>query len=195
MSAAELDTNVLWILGPISVAAGILSVLVFRWTSDRAAIHRTTNLILAHMLEFRLFLDEPAVVLRAQLGLLRANAHLLRLMLIPGLILVIPSIILIEQLNARYGRAPLKVGEAVVVSAKEPSARLTMPAGIRIETPPIHSSGELAWRIRPLVTVPIGQFNVGIAIPFPPARILHLHWLVWFSMGFAIAGLGMKVFL
>jgi hypothetical protein len=174
-------------------AAGVLSAFVFDWTTDRVAIRRAVNLILAHVLEFRLFLDEPIVILRAQLDLFKSNARLLRLMLLPALILTIPSILLFMKLNALYGRAPLRVGDAVVVSAKDSGARLTMPRQIRIESPPVHNKGEVAWRIRPLAIVPVDLLerdNANITIPFPAARILRFPWLVWFSLGFAIASIG-----
>jgi hypothetical protein len=198
MSPTDLGASALWTLGPISVVSGIVSALVFHWCSDRAAVRRAMNLILAHMLELRLFLDEPIVVLRAQLSLLRANVQLLRLMLLPAVILAIPSILLVQQLNTIYGRAPLRVGEAVVLSTNDPAATLKMPAGIAIETPAVHSQAQVAWRIRPRTIIPINQIirdNSGIAIPFPPARILRMHWLVWFSLGLAVAAVGTKCLL
>ena len=195
MSPADLGANALWTLGPISIVAGIISAIVFQWSSDPAAVKRASDLILAHMLELRLFLDEPVVVLRAQLGLLRANARLLRLMVLPALILMIPSILLIHRLNTTYGHAPLRVDQAVVVWANSPAATLKMPPGIAIETPAVHSKGQVAWRIRPRASVPVTQVtreNAEIAIPFPPARILRMHWLIWFSLGFAVAAIGTK---
>jgi hypothetical protein len=177
------------ILLAIGAVTGVVSAFVFNWTTDRVAIRRAVNLILAHVLEFRLFLDEPAVILQAQLDLLRANGRLLRLMLLPGLILAIPSILLFVELNGLYGRAPMRIGEAVVVSAKDPGAKLTMPSQIRIESPPVHARGAIAWRVRPLAIVPVALLerdNAGITIPFPS----RLHWLVWFTVGFAIASIG-----
>jgi hypothetical protein len=198
MNPIDLGGTALWTLGPVSVASGIISMLVFHWTSDRTAVRRATNLILAHMLELRLFLDEPIVILRAQRGLLRANAQLLRLMLLPALILAIPSILLLQQLNAAYGRAPLRVGRAVVLSASDPKAALKMPSSIAIETPSVHSKDQVAWRIRPHAPIPIDRLardNPGIAIPFPPARILRMHWVIWFSLGFTLAAVGTKCLL
>jgi hypothetical protein len=198
MSPPDLGASALWTLGAVSAVAGIVSAVVFHWSSDRVAVRRATNLILAHMLELRLFLDEPLVVLRAQLGLLRANAQLLRSMLLPALILAIPSTLLVERLNAVYGHAPLRVGEAVVVSTDKPAAELKMPAGIVIETPAVHGRGQVAWRIRPRAVVSIDrvtQNNEGIAVPFPPVRIFRIHWSIWFSMGFAVAALGTKCLL
>ncbi len=195
MSPADLGPRALWTLLPVSMISGTVSVFVAHWSSDRSAVRRATNLILAHVLELRLFLDEPRVVLRAQLGLLRANAQLLRLLLLPALILAIPSIFLVQQLNASYGRAPLRVGDAVVVSANQFTAQLKMPAEVTVETPAVRTKGQVAWRIRPRAVVPINQItrdNAGIAIPFPSARILGFHWVIWFSLGFAISAIGTK---
>jgi hypothetical protein len=182
----------LWTLLPIGAVAGIISVLVFHWTSDRVALRRVTNLILAHVLEFRLFLDEPLIVLQAQMNLLRANLQLLRLILVPCLLLAIPSIALVNYMSATYGRAPLRIGEAVVVSTRGSSIRLRLPPGIAVETPPVHGHGETAWRVRPLVIVPLNEFEKGLVIPFPPARILRLHWAVWFTLAFSVAAIGTK---
>jgi hypothetical protein len=192
MSAVDLGAGALWTLGPASVAAGMLSAFVFRWASDRTAIRRTANRILAHLLECRLFLDDPLIVLRAQVDLLRANAHLLRLILAPALILTIPSIFLFQQLSARYSLAPLRVGEAVVVSARHASD-LHAPPGVRVETAAVHTGMEVAWRVRAAMPVPIELWrtaNPALTIPFPAARILHLHWLIWFSLCFVLGGIG-----
>ena len=73
--------------------------------------------MMAHVMEFRLFLDSPALVLRAQRDLLRENLHLLRLILLPCAILAFIFIVLFPQLDAMYGHAPLPVGEPSVVTA------------------------------------------------------------------------------
>ncbi len=104
----DLGVRALWTLVPIGVASGVISVLVLHWTSDRAAVRRATNLILAHMLEFRLFLDEPILVLTAQRDLLKANLQLLRLLMLPCLILAVTVYTFwFEQLNAT-GMAALR---------------------------------------------------------------------------------------
>jgi hypothetical protein len=194
MRSVDLGGSELWTLIPISLLAGILSAILVRWTGNRRAIRLAVNQILAHVLEFRLFLDEPAVILRAQWDLLRANGRLLRLMLIPGLILLIPSAILLHLLDARFGSGPLKRGEPIVVSARH-SVQLAMPTGIVIESPPLRTGEDFSWRIRASVTVPADQLrraNPLLSIPFPPARILNMHWLVWFSLAFSLGAIATK---
>ncbi len=108
-------------------------------------------------MEMRLFLDSPALVLRAQRDLLRENFRLLRLILRPGAILAFIFIILFPQLDAMYGRAPLPIGEPCVVTVRldpQPGkdAVLEAPAGIKVETPGVHviHEREISWRVRPL---------------------------------------------
>jgi hypothetical protein len=176
-------------LAPIGVVAGIVAALVFRFTTNRAAIRRVTNRMLAHVLEFQLFWNEPAVVLRAQRDLVTANLQLLRLLALPCLLLALPSYFGIRFLDGIYGYAPLPAGHPAVVTAARDIA-LQMPAGIVVETPPVHVAGEVSWRVRPSVEVPVAllrRTNAQLRIPFPAATILHLHWIVWFFL-FSSAG-------
>ncbi len=108
----------IWTLLPVSLIYGLTAALVFRRFSDQALIRAAINRMIAHVMEFRLFLDSPALVLRAQRDLLRENLRLLRLVLLPSAILAIIFIILFPQLDAMYGHAPLQVGEPSVVTAQ-----------------------------------------------------------------------------
>jgi hypothetical protein len=107
-----------WPLAPISVLCGILLMAGFRYTSDRRARAGAKNKLQAHGLELRLFIDEPAVIWRAQLQVLRTNLRPMRLLLRPVIVLSIPTMALTAQLDAVYGRAPLRVGEACLVTAQ-----------------------------------------------------------------------------
>jgi len=142
----------------ISIFAGILTALVIRRTSNRSALREQRNRIHAHLLEFRLFFDEPRLIWGAQLDLLRANARLLWLLLPSTLILALPMTWLFLQLEGVYGCRALHPGEAAVVTAQ-----LSRPiqatdhfalqgiGGIAVETPPIRVAhdNQVAWRIRP----------------------------------------------
>jgi hypothetical protein len=205
----------IWTLIPVSAIYGLAAAFVFVRFSDRASIRRTTNRMMAHVMEFRLFLDSPALVLRAQRDLLRENFHLLRLILPPCTILALIFIVLFPQLDAMYGHAPLKAGERATVTAHaREDATLEVPSGIEVETPGAWNVHErqISWRVRALgrvsAEIKIGSFTKRIVaggglidgwrIPFrspeieiqyPRAVVLGVNWMVWFfviSSGVAI---------
>jgi hypothetical protein len=155
VSRIDLGIEPLVSLIPVSILAGIGMLVVFRHASDQAAIPRAKNLVAAHLLEFRLFMDEPRLVLRAQRDLIVANLRFLKLMLRPVLVLALPMAVLLAQMEAFYGHAPLVVGEPAIVTVqlKNSGRDLTLkaPAGVVVETPPVHvlSDRQVSWRVRP----------------------------------------------
>ena len=146
-------------LGPISALIGIAMLWVFGRFSNQAAIRRAKARLQAHLYELRLFADEPSLIWRAQKGLLLSNARYLGLMLKPAVVLTIPMIPLLVQLDSFYGRAPLVVGEPAIVSVTlkspipldSPAPGLQTPPGIRVETPAVRvlRDRQILWRIRP----------------------------------------------
>lgn len=147
-----------WTLVPVAAIYGLAAALAFRRWSDEASLRRTVNLMMAHVMEFRLFLDSPALVLRAQRDLLRDNLHLLRLMALPGVVLAGLFIVLFPQLDAMYGHTPLRAGQSSVVTAQLGDAALSgspsleAPAGIEVETPGVRAvhDRQVSWSVRPL---------------------------------------------
>jgi len=75
VTATDLGFMALATLIPISILAGIGILLVFRSTSDAVAVRRAKGIAQAHLLEFRLFMDDPVLVLRAQRDLIVANGR------------------------------------------------------------------------------------------------------------------------
>ena len=139
----------------ISVLCGIAILIVFRRWSDQRAIQRSRSLIVAYLLEFRLFINEPSLVLRAQRNLVRENLRLIRLLLRPALIVTIPMLIFFEPLDALYRYAPIRLGESAIVTIQSNRAddpHLHSPDEILVETPPVHIPREhqLSWRVRAL---------------------------------------------
>ena len=143
------------------VLAGIVSGAAMTWLFRRVAngpaIHAAMNRIQAHLLEFWLFVDEPRAIWKSWKGLLAANARLLGRLLVPCLILSIPGAPLFVFLDAVYGRAPLAVGKAAVVTvgferAIPDTAELKPGEGLVVETEAVRVPGErqVSWRIRPL---------------------------------------------
>lgn len=160
MNPIELGAEALWSLTLISALAGLATVFVFRRWSDQRSIRSIANRMLAHLMEFRLFIDEPALVIRAQRDLFVDNWHLLRALIRPSLILVIPFVLLLAQMEAYYGRAPLRIGDPAVVTVQFKSSdtaptaavMLKAAAAIKVETPGVRivALNQVSWRIRPI---------------------------------------------
>lgn len=144
-----------WTLATLSVLAGAAMAALFRRFADSAAIRAEGRQIHAHLLEFWLFVDEPALVLHTWKRLLTAQARLLRALFFPILILTVPMAPLFLWLDSFYGHAPLSVGQAALVTigmnAKLPAPQIEAPGGIRVESPPVHVGAldEVSWRVRP----------------------------------------------
>jgi len=242
VTATDLGLVALATLIPVSILAGIGILLVIRYTSDAAAVRRAKGVAQAHLLEFRLFMDDPVLVLRAQRDLVVANLRFMKLMLRPFLWMLIPMGLLLAVLEAFYGHAPLRVGDAAIITAEVKTAdaplSLRAPAELAVETPPVHvlAEGQVSWRIRPrratttelqilrdgqaitkrvsagtgihflserrgslwsLLLYPTeaplsGNEIAWIEIRYPPATILHLHWLIWFLAISAITALALR---
>jgi hypothetical protein len=184
-----------------SAVYGVIAVLVFRRFTERTAIRRSVNRILAHVMELGLFLDSPGLVLGAQRDLLRENLRLLRLVLVPGIILAV----LCVPMYAFYSHGPLTTGETSVVTIQlkddlMPEVRLEAPEGIAVETPGVRilHDHQISWRVRALRessgewkfhvedrVVPAGFFVRDAAIRsveirYPTETVLGFSWLVWF---------------
>src|SRR5581483_1451257 len=94
-------------LTAISMAYGLLMLWAFARFSNQEKIRLAKRKVRACLYAFRLYGDEPVLILRAQKELLIWNARYLGLMLGPSLVLLIPTVILLLQLDAIYGLRPL----------------------------------------------------------------------------------------
>jgi hypothetical protein len=189
----------------ISVIYGVIAVLIFRRFADRRAIRRSVNRMLAHAMELGLFLDSPALVLRAQRDLWRENFRLVRLIALPSVMLALLFALLYVPMNSMYGHAPLPIGEPSVVTiqmkdAMMPAVQLEAPDGMVVETPGVRipRDRQISWRVRPVRPgsgdlkfhiqnrVVTASFFLrdpairSIEIRYPAAAIFGFSWLVWF---------------
>lgn len=143
-----------WSLTVLAVVISPLVLLVFRRYSDQAAIVVAKRRIRAHLLAFRLFADEPGVLLRSQVALVLGNCRYLALMLRPTAMTLLPLAFVLFHLDAVYGRRALGEGEAAIVTARLAAARVgavTLEgAGVVVETPPLRleEEREVRWRVR-----------------------------------------------
>ena len=142
----------------ISLVIGLLMVVVFRYTSDQAAIRVAKDHLKAHLLALRLFQDQIPVVIRSYGRILIATGRYLRLAFMPLLVVIVPLTFLIVQLDRYLGSTPLESGHAFLVSAHVADAEalneasLQLPDGLATTSPPVHvpSENEIVWRVVPL---------------------------------------------
>lgn len=133
----------------LAVIAGVVMAAVFRFTTHPARISASLNNIHADLLEFRLYFDEPALIWRAQINLIRDNCALL-LQFVPALLIIAAMMYGIETL---YSDRPLRPGEAAVVTVQlnrplATSDRFELEG--QTETPPVRilHDNQVSWRVR-----------------------------------------------
>src|SRR6266446_6460167 len=100
-----------WSLVGISALAGILLVWIFGKVSNQAAIQRTRDRLSAELIALRLFKDDLRVFFGIQFQVLAWTLRYLSHSLVPMMILMVPFIMILIQLNLHYSSRPLRVGE------------------------------------------------------------------------------------
>jgi hypothetical protein len=148
----------------VSLATAFLMLWVFKLTSNQDGIRQAKNAIKAHLLELRLFKDNMRVSLRAQGRILRANFRYVACNTKPLLVMIVPLVLILAQLNLWFGAAALKPGETTLVKLKlasgtDPLAldlQVEPSPGLAVESPAVRISDEeeMAWRIRARETGP-----------------------------------------
>ena len=147
----------LWPILFVSLLTGILMLWIFGKVSNQDAIRRIKNNIRGNLFGVRLFQHDVGIVLRLQGRIFRDTFTYLRYSTIPMLVLIVPVMLIIVQLNLHFSLRPLQPGgpTVLVVRLTEPSVLeeeilLQTPAGVRVETPAvrIESQNEISWRIR-----------------------------------------------
>jgi hypothetical protein len=97
------------------------------------------------------------VLFRLQWGLIRDNVVFLKYALIPLVVMIVPVLLIIVQLNLRFGAQPLEPGQAAVVKVtvhdREVIGRgvtLEAPDGVVVETQGVRvvERREVVWRVR-----------------------------------------------
>jgi len=151
----------------ISVIVGFLMVIIFRYTSDQKAIRRAKDRLKANLLAVRLFQEQLSVVLRSYVRILAATGSYLRLAAMPLLIVIIPMLFLIVQLDRYLGWMPVEAHRPFLLeaqldnSANLDGVALQLPPELVFTAPAVHVPAEnaIAWQI---VANREGRYNVAI---------------------------------
>jgi uncharacterized membrane protein (DUF106 family) len=142
----------------ISVLTGAVMLLLFKMTSNQKAMKEVKTRIGAYFLEMRLYKDDVSSVMASQGRILRANLGYMKLALLPAVVLIVPVVLIMVQLNLRYAYTGLEPGQTALVKVTledgvDPTdAPLTLSAGEGLEkaSPSVRiaSLGEVDWKIR-----------------------------------------------
>ena len=142
----------------ISFLTALLMLFVFRFTSNQQGIRKVKDKIKAHLLEIRLFKDSLRISLMAQGNILRYNLKYIGYSVKPLLVMIIPLVLILIQLNLWFGYSSLNPGQKAILKAElDPDQSLLntqflieTPSGLEIESPPlrIEEENEVNWRLQ-----------------------------------------------
>jgi hypothetical protein len=102
----------------VAAVTGVSLLLIFKYTSNQAAIKRVRNDISANVFALKLFKDATPVVLAAQAAMIGGALRLFVLAIVPMLVMMVPVLLLLGQLSLWYQHRPLHVGEEATVAMK-----------------------------------------------------------------------------
>ena len=174
----------MWALVLLAAITGVFMLWFFGKVSRQEAIHQVRERIRGNLLGIRLYQHDVRVVLGLQGRILWDTLIYLKYALIPMLILLIPVMLLLAQVNRRFSLRPLAPGETTLVKVHlsedvlpNHDVTLRVPEGIQIETPPVHivSEQEVVWRIR---TEEAGIYKLDIRVDDS-----EVHKLLWVGDG------------
>lgn len=141
----------------ISFLTSVLMLLFFRFFSNQEGIRKVKNKIKAHLLELRLFKDSLSLSIRAQGNIFRYNLKYIGYSAKPLLVMFIPIVLILVQLNLWFGYQALTPGQETIVKVKlvkgqNPlSVNLSLDSSsLDIENLPLRIEGEreIDWRIK-----------------------------------------------
>jgi hypothetical protein len=125
-----------------SILGGIVALLVYKSVSNQKGIEKAKNDIKVHLLEIRLFQDDIIGVLASTGKILVKNALYIGHNIVPMLVMFVPMMAILFQLEAHYAMAPMPEGSTafLVVELDRDAApdlattevSLAVPAGVTL---------------------------------------------------------------
>jgi uncharacterized membrane protein (DUF106 family) len=143
----------------LSLVTAIGMLLVFRYASNQEKMAEVKSRIHACVFEIRLFNDDLRAILRAQAEILRHNGTYISLTIKPMLVMIVPIVLLIAQMQFHYGYTGLEPGEDAVLTVffnenldsgnNKPNVQVEAPEGLAVETGSvwIPAKHEMSWRV------------------------------------------------
>ena len=173
----SLLTSPLAIVVVVSLAVGLLMVVLFGYTSDQKAIGIAKDQLKAHLLAVRLYRDQIPVVMGSYGKILRGTGRYLKLAFKPLLYVIIPITLLMVQVDRYLGQTPIPVNAPFLLTVHATSRAdlgwlndtvLDLPPEITTTAPPVYIPAENEIVVR-LVGSKEGKYE--LKIPDGPGQI------------------------
>lgn len=140
----------------VSVALGVATLPVFRYTSNQKAIRKAKDDIKANLLALKLYKDDLRVTMRTQARLFWAILRLQRYILTPVAVMLLPMMLILAQVAARHQWRPLRPGERTVIHidwqdpARPPPGPMALQSstGVEVELGPLPGPADAVFRLR-----------------------------------------------
>ncbi len=186
-----------WAMVLISAVTGLWAMGLFKLATPQKKLARQRDRLLGHIYEMGMYQDHLRVLARIQRDLAVANMRYLGLTLPALLVLLVPMVLTLAQLEGRFAHRPLRPGESVVLQVGwgggggQAGVGLRLPAGVELAAGPVRdpATGKVVWRLRALeqgrwpVTVTVGGqpaaravITVGEGLPLLGGRLGATWW-------------------
>jgi len=152
-------TSPIWLLLFMSFLTAVLALLVYRYYSSQDLIKQVQEQLKAHIVEIHLFQRDPVLMGKAVMAVLRANINYVKLSLRPFLVMFVPVVLILIQMETRLGHRPFEIDESVLIRTHWASGHtfqegaqpnLSPGKGITVLTPAlrIEENLEITWKAR-----------------------------------------------
>ena len=180
-----------------SIGGGIVALMVYKWVSNQAGIEKAKNDIKVHLLEIRLFQDDILGVIASTGKILVKNGLYIGHNIIPMLVMFVPMMAILFQLEAHYALDPMPVGTTTYLNLTVDrdtapdlamdDIRLEAPEGVTVAGMVAGPRKEVCWKIvaeqagdhELVVHLGDEQVTKGIAVGGEPRKVPYMRTKSW----------------
>ena len=135
----------LWPLTIWSVIMGVFAMIIYKYTSKQDGIKDAKERIKGHFYEVWLYIDDAAVIARAQARIFYNAMRYLAFAMPPLIIMIVLFFPLFANFETRYAMKPADLGEEIMVKVRlkehfegwEKAVELELPSGVELAGPPV----------------------------------------------------------
>lgn len=119
-----------------SILGGVVALLVYKHISNQKGIAKAKNDIKVHLMEIRLFQDDLIAVIVSTVKILLKNVLYIGHNVMPMIVMFVPMMTILFQLEANYAFDPVEPGSTVTLTATlDPEATDARGRDIQLELP------------------------------------------------------------